>query len=61
MNIKSFRAIEQIRAARIDRGLSCSQLALKCGVRPSLILNFECGTRPICEDTYRKICQILDL
>ncbi|SFT67575.1 hypothetical protein SAMN02910356_01602 [Selenomonas sp. GACV-9] len=61
MNIKSFRAIEQIRAARIDQGLSCSQLALKCGVRPSLILNFECGTRPICEDTYKKIRTVLGL
>lgn len=57
--IKSFEHIMAIRNARMDRGLSRSQLALMCGLKPSLLAEFEYGERPICRDTFDKIMAAL--
>ena len=57
--VKSFKSISLVRSARLDQGLSCSRLAIMCGMRPSLIIEFEQGKRPICRETYNKILAAL--
>jgi len=44
----------------MDLGLSRSQLALMCGLKPSLIAEFEYGQRPLCRATYDKIIAALN-
>lgn len=58
--VKSFKHIMHVRNARMDKGLSRSQLALMCGVKPSLIAEFEYGERPICRATFEKIVDALN-
>ncbi|MCR5756675.1 MAG: helix-turn-helix domain-containing protein [Selenomonas sp.] len=57
--VNSFHSILQVRSARMDLGLTRSQLALMCGLKPSLIAEFEYGERPICRATYEKIINTL--
>jgi len=57
--VKSFKSISLVRSAHLDQGLSCSRLALMCGMRPSLIIEFEQGKRPICRESYEKILAAL--
>ncbi len=57
--VKSFSSILHVRNARMDLGLSRSQLALMCGIKPSLIAEFEYGERPICRATFNKIVDAL--
>ncbi|MDD6133114.1 MAG: helix-turn-helix transcriptional regulator [Selenomonadaceae bacterium] len=61
MSIRSFRDISRIRTARLDQGLTCRQLALKCGIKPSTLMEFECGYRPLCANTYRLLLNALNL
>ena len=57
--VKSFNHILNLRNARMDLGLSRSQLAVMCGMKPSMLMEFEYGERPICRATYDKIIDAL--
>lgn len=53
---------EKIRAARIDRGLSQKELAIRSGLSLRTIINYESGERmPKRKDSYAALAEALDV